>query len=124
MEEPPHWNSYALVFDPAFRYSSGTTRRWRERTVPQKKLSSGGKVEEENEQTKKHQENKIDNRKEREREECVRVCVRSRDGRASRIDLPQWLFAQLARNVDGARTSVPVTSPKCQYNCLLCTRST
>ena len=42
----------------------------------------------------------------------------------SRIDLPQWLFAQLARDMNGARTSGPVTSPERQYNRLFCTRST
>ena len=42
---------------------------------------------------------------------------------ASRVDLPQWLFAQLAGDVNGAPTSVPVTSPECQYDRLFCTRS-
>lgn len=43
---------------------------------------------------------------------------------ASRVDLPQRLFAQLARYVNGARTTIPVTSSKRQYNSLLRARPT
>ena len=52
------------------------------------------------------------------------MCVSSRYARTSRVDLPQWLFAQLARDMNGARASGPVASPECQYNRLFCTRPT
>lgn len=97
---------------------------WRGRYQYLSNVNVRQKGEQTNKKHEESQQNKIDNHRRVRGCACMRACVSSRYARTSRVDFPQRPFAQLARDVNGARTSGSVASPKRQYNRLLCSRPT
>jgi len=117
---PPHRDSYTLV--PIRRFASLPEQLAAGEDRTKKNLSNVKQLKrKERELTNKNTKRERDSRT---RSIIARKCVSSRYARTSRVDLPEWLLAQLARNVDGTRAYVPIPSPERQYNCLLCTRPT